>query len=252
MIELNAIEYNLNDLKMKIITLGKEDHHDCLIIRNALNKYNIDEWSQFLTNICKLSRDTRHYQIDSTLVSADWWEISYDPLNSHTYAHSNTSQPFHTDNAWFQNPSPINFFIMKKQAITGGEQFIIPLDDLIDNLKLNNPELLNKLTSINVDIQKGTTDYKYRGPIINLEKKLIHWNYYRTNKENKTINNMCDEFFNYLKSSHVLDIIQTIKLNTGDALCLADVKLLHARNSYEANNKGDRVLLQSMWKLNAN
>ncbi|MFG1482365.1 TauD/TfdA family dioxygenase [Halobacteriovorax sp. HFRX-2_2] len=249
--EIDATSLEQNTLINTLKSVVEKGTTPYVIIRNATKLYNEDEWLDFLTNNCNLKRDCRQFDADSNFLLTDWWTISYNPEKDYSYAHSKTPQPFHNDNAWFQDPAEINFFIMKKQSQIGGEQKIILVNDFVNFLKENNPILLNSLLTTQVKIKKGTTDNEYNGTILNNSNGEfeMHWNYYRTDKSNSKIEQMCDDLFNLLKQLETTKIVQTVRLNTGDGLCIADMKLLHGRNSYHAERKDDRILLQSMWRL---
>ena len=78
----------------------------------------------------------------------------------------------HTDNAWFSNPFPNEFFYMEKQAINGGENMFYSLDRLIQDLYTDEPQLLDDLQNIEVVISKGNDDVFNKTTIIK-NKKFI-------------------------------------------------------------------------------
>lgn len=189
---------------------------------------------------------------DPQMAPADWWEISYQPDKATAYAYSNTRQPLHTDNAWFADPAEINFFIMQKQAVTGGEQTIYPLSRLIEDLSREEPALLSDLTSVVVTIKKGDNDYFNRTPIIARgAEDRIYWNFYRTEKPTVEIGAMCDAFFKYLERKEGTASVEKIRCESGDCLSFNDLKMLHGRTAFAAAAPRDRVFLHSMWKLPA-
>jgi hypothetical protein len=187
---------------------------------------------------------------DPEMTPADWWEISYQPDKATAYAYSNTRQPLHTDNAWFADPAEINFFIMQKQAVQGGEQTVYPLSRLIDDLSTEEPTLFRDLTSVRVTIKKGENDYFNQTPVIQLSgEPRVYWNFYRTERPTAEISRMCDAFFAFLEKKESTASVEKIRCDSGDCLSFNDLRMLHGRTAFVATKARDRVLLHSMWKL---
>jgi alpha-ketoglutarate-dependent taurine dioxygenase len=263
--------------------LSLRDSEDVLVVKRGGLKIPKEEWIRLLENRFGLIADRRHFtpkwaaddakrmerelaegrasggstaaqvaEKERQMAPADWWEISYQPDKAQAYAYSKTRQPLHTDNAWFADPAEINFFIMRKQAVAGGEQTIYPLSRLIEDLSREDPGLFRDLTSVPVTIRKGDNDYYNRTPIIALANTpRVYWNYYRTEKPTPEINAMCEAFFGYLEGKEATPSVEKIRCATGDCLSFNDLKMLHGRTAFVANEPRDRVLLHSMWKLAA-
>ncbi|ALS99057.1 hypothetical protein AT746_12815 [Lacimicrobium alkaliphilum] len=156
----------------------------------------------------------------------------------------------HTDNAWFADPAEINFFVMQKQAESGGEQTIYPLSRLQEDLLAENRSLYEDLISIPVTIQKGDDEYQNHTPIIvEHTQPRIFWNYYRTLRDNKDIDNMCEQFFRFLEKKESSSSVIKLRAESGDCFAFNDSRLLHGRLAFNAQKPRDRVLYQSMWKL---
>lgn len=223
---------------------------DVVVFRQGTRGVNKERWIAVLESECGLKIDRRHFDFKSKLTIADWWEISNQPEHETAYTYSKTPQPLHTDNAWFSDPAEINFFIMARQALTGGEQTIYPLTRLLEDLAKDEPGLLNDLTSIEVIIKKGDHDLFNKTTIIRLKPDpVIFWNYYRTEKSKPEVTAMCEAFFKYLAGRLKTTSVQKMRCETGDCFSFNDLKMLHGRTGFEAVNARDRVLLQSMWKL---
>lgn len=211
---------------------------------------SLKRWADFLRTDCNLSLDTRQYAFDEKLELADWWEISNQPDKASSYAHSTTPQPFHNDNAWFADPAEINFFVMAKQAVSGGDQLIYPVSRIIEDLERIDPALLRDLVSTPVVIKKGDADYQNETPILVLDDGgRIYWNFYRTLKTDAFVKDLCDRFFTFLKAQEASDSVFPLHCESGDSLAFNDQRLLHARTAFEAHLPRDRVLYQSMWRL---
>ncbi|MCW8090349.1 TauD/TfdA family dioxygenase [Alteromonas sp. ASW11-130] len=242
--------YDVNELEEEIYALQQKGH--VLHLKAGSAAHNSTDWYNYLSSLSFLSPDRRHFDEGNKLNERDWWEIKYDPTNEHTYAYSKTAQPFHTDNAWFANPPEINFFFLQKQAKSGGQQRIYPIQRLIDDLNYYEPGLLNDLTQVEVVIRKGEELKGHKTRILNRLKNgtyKIYWNYYRVIRSSDAIDNMCNAFFRFLDSQINSSSVESIPSETGDAFCFNDSLLLHARDAFEAHHKGDRILLQSMWSI---
>lgn len=284
---LREFKFKAADLDMlRQALLSLRDSEDVIVLRQGASQVSKEEWIPLIERKIGLVADRRHFTpkwaaddakrmaleqaqatalrmapgnggqsttvaaTDPQMAPADWWEISYQPDKALAYAYSNTRQPLHTDNAWFVDPAEINFFIMQKQAVTGGEQTIYPLSRLIDDLRADSPELLSDLASVVVTIKKGDNDYFNRTPIISMaDEKRIYWNFYRTEKPTAEIAAMCDAFFKYLERREGTSSVEKIRCESGDCLSFNDLKMLHGRTAFAATAPGDRVFLHSMWKL---
>lgn len=237
----------LDGIKDAILSLRNSE--EPLFLKGGRKRFSPSDWLSLLLGF-GLQIDRRHYFSNEKLEFSDWWEISYQPDKATSYAHSNTRQPFHTDNAWFSDPAELNFFIMEKQSVSGGENLIYRLSRLINDLSSEEPGLLRDLSSIEVTIKKGDGTYFNKTPIINLSgDPQIFWNYYRTEKSDPEISKMCEAFFNYLEKKEASSSVEFKRSETGDCFCFNDLKMLHSRRPFEATQPRERILLQSMWKL---
>lgn len=237
---------NFGEIKTLINETAKGNK--VLVIKQLLKSFStLKNFQNFIKDELSYSLDRRHYDFLSNSSLSDWWTIKYDPERDTSYTYSKTKQPLHTDNAWFSNPSQMNFFYMDKQAINGGENMFYSLDRLIQDLYADEPQLLDDLQNIEVVISKGNDEVFNKTTII--KNKKIYWNFYRTNKADKEIKNMCNYFFKYLHKKELSKSVEVYRSETDDAFCFNDLTLLHGRLSYEAKNKNDRVLHQSMWNI---
>ena len=221
---------------------------EILVIKNAINYFTLNEWERYIKIRLGLTNDQRHYDIDKNLVISKWWQIVYDPSKDTSYTYSKTKQPLHNDNAWFSDPAEINFFYMEKQARRGGENIFYPISRLCEDLIKEEPQLYDDLKNVIVTIKKGN-EYSNKTTIINKDNTKIFWNYYRTTKNSKKIERMCNHFFEFLKKKEFSNSVVKYKAETGDIFCFNDLSTLHGRLEFDANYKGDRSLYQSMWKI---
>lgn len=247
--EIHLDDADLDQVASAILAL--KDSDDALVIRTGRKQLlTRQDWSRLLEERCCLTLDTRQYSYEEKLVLEPWWEISNQPDKATSYAYSTTPQPFHNDNAWFADPAEINFFVMEKQAVSGGEQLVYPVSRLINDLQAMDPSLLNDLTSTAVTIRKGGDDYQNVTPIITLaDGGRVYWNYYRTVKTDPFVNSMCERFFTFLGQQESSSSVYSVRCNSGDSLAFNDQRLLHARSAFVAHQPRDRILYQSMWRL---
>lgn len=247
--EIYLEETDLSEVTKAILALEHSD--EALVVRQGLRR-QIDRntWFKLLKEQCHLTLDMRHYSFDEEIALDYWWEISNQPNKAKSYAYSTTPQPFHNDNAWFADPAEINVFFMEKQASSGGEQLIYPVSRLIEDLRGLSLALFDDLTTIPVTIRKGGDDYQNVTPIITLDDGgRVYWNYYRTVKTDPIVNDLCERFFVFLKKQENSNSVYSVRCESGDSLAFNDQRLLHARNSFVADQPRDRVLYQSMWRL---
>lgn len=219
------------------------------LIRKLIDeKYDLQNLEQDLLQ-CNLRNVNEHVDWDEKHINTYWFEITNKLERSNLYTHSTTRQPFHTDNAWFSSPPEINIFVMLRQAKIGGEQVFLEVKDLIKDLTLRRPKLLQELVETPVIISKGTkeitTNYT---SIIKLDSTpRIYWNYYRTQRSNPQVEHLIEQFFAYLEEIWSTSLVTKVKMQPGDVLIFNDSKSLHGRESFQATYDGERSLLQAMF-----
>ena len=233
-----------------------------LVLRGGLDFMPVQDWEAFLEKDMGWTMDKRHFKKDpnaedkvESMYSHDmhWWEVSYQPELATSYAFSKTRQPLHTDYAWYRNGAQINFDIMKKQAKSGGEQVFYPLSRIMSDLQAREPQLLNDLMSTTVKIGKGADEPPNVTSIITTksvdgrDEHRIYWNYYRTDKSDKDVDDMCEAFFAFLEGQRETSSVGRNRCNSGDCFSLHDARQLHGREAFEATEPFERILLQSGW-----
>lgn len=225
---------------------------EVVIFRQGRTHLSAERWIEVLKQECGLIQDRRHFNADSEINLADWWEVVFLPENQTTYANAKSPQPLHTDNSWFGQAAELNFFIMDRQARSGGEQTIYPASRLVEDLGALNPGLLHDLSNVQVTIGKGEHDDFNNTTIIKFvdgQPKLA-WNYYRVFRDSAEIDSMCEAFFQFLDQQvQGSSSVEKIRLDSGDCMSFNDLHLLHGRTAFEAELPRERVLMHSMWKL---
>lgn len=183
-----------------------------------------------------------------------WLEIRYDAdiPDMAAYRHSKNAQPLHTDGA-YSTPCPdIMIFYSINKAPEGGATTFIDGPVLLDFMKENAPELLDRiLNSDKLHYSKAEKSRKQR--IIEIDNKgeiTFNFNYYcldaSESDEHKKLNKDFFDFLQlYVAHSHMA---QKVVLNPGEAVLWWDDKVLHGRTSYGAKKTNDRFI----WKTGFN
>ena len=248
--DFNALRADY-ELAVRAIDAIKESDQ-IAVFRGGLAFQTPSEWLKFMRDRCALQHDTRHFGFSEDLQHSDWWEISNQPEKESSYAYSTTPQPFHTDNGWFARPPEINFFIMQRQAPSGGQQMVYHVGDLVADLTREDPALLDDLASVRVRIQKGDTGEYNDTTIlrdIDSDAPKVFWNYYRTVRSSDRIDHLCERFFTFLRAHEYAPSVYELHMRDGDCFLFNDTRILHGRRAFVASQPRERVLLQSMWKI---
>lgn len=169
-----------------------------------------------------------------------WVDIGFDPDKQQYYRHSKNFQPFHNDAAYVPNAPEIAFFYCEKQAPSGGESIFLDATDLIYLATRSDPDLLEKLETVDVEFRKGD---RFRDkPIVTYDNKgpLLNWIESRVVAPNK----FTKEFSSFLMDCYQGNCHYTVSLKPGDAVFFHDERVFHGRKSFSAEKKGDRLL----WK----
>lgn len=182
-----------------------------------------------------------------------WLEIRYDAdiPDLAAYRHSKNAQPLHTDESYIADPADIMLFYSINKAVKGGATTFIDGPVLLEYLKENNSELLEKLMSTDVRYRKAGEERTEK--IIEIkEDGLIHFNfnYYcvdpNETEANRALNKEFFDFLqNYVAHSHM---IEQVTLNPGEAVLWWDELVLHGRTSYDVKKTNDRFIWKTGFK----
>jgi alpha-ketoglutarate-dependent taurine dioxygenase len=178
-----------------------------------------------------------------------WTDIRYDKSKEHTFRHSNTRQPLHTDAAYASFDLDVNFFFCLENAEIGGATTFVDADSIIYILSKYEPELYERIQKTEIKFGKGQDQRKTR-KIIYKDGSVfkLNWNYYRVSPENTDeAKVLCEDFHNFLETRIVAAGLQTpVALKVGDGLFFHDTTILHGRNSFY----GDRCLIKGGFNFN--
>jgi alpha-ketoglutarate-dependent taurine dioxygenase len=175
-----------------------------------------------------------------------WLEIRYDPAVANAYRYSRNAQPLHTDGSYLGNAPDVMFFYCVRQAAAGGATTFIDSQDLIDLVGREDAGLFRALRETPVKFSKAG-DEKTR-PILGEDAfgPQLTWNYYCMDpNERPEVKDLVERFHSFLEGRIVgEERTMPIRLRPGEAVFFQDERLLHGRNAFSAQEKGDRF----MWK----
>lgn len=231
--------------------------------RETLKKYkvvkltnvpkNID-YKEFYSNLVDKLGEILNVDEDIKTGNANslerWTDVRYDKEKSFTFRHANVRQPLHTDAAYMNFEMDINFFFCTENAEIGGATTFIDSDDLFYILGKYEPELFEKLKTMEVVFAKGEDQSKKR-KVIDIDKRgvKLNWNYFRVLPENnsKEVMEMSEEFHKFLENKIVAGgLLTEVYLKPGEAAFFQDDRILHGRNAFY----GNRTLIKGGFNFN--
>ncbi len=175
-----------------------------------------------------------------------WLDVRFDPQRQHTFRHSCTAQPLHTDGAYDRDPADIIFFFCERQAPANGETLFLDALELVFLLEREDPKLLEQLRARPVTFSKGDGGRKEATVIADgAESPVLCWNYYRTEARDGEERASIERFRSFLEERVVAaGRGLSIRLEPGEAVFFHDARTLHGRRAFEAKRLDDRLL----WK----
>ena len=219
-------------------------------IRANLSKSDIrDYYENFARKIGELkflAEDVSLGDREKQRANKIWMEVRYDSSIKDAYRHSSNPQPLHTDGSYISNYPNSTLMCCVSNSAIGGETTFLNVKELVQILKMKNPELLEFLLTTKV-LHERSGDRKNK-KILEFKngKYNINFNYYCISKKNsKKIFENVNFFFNLLNNSkEIKETTMAIKLNVGDAIFWKDSEVLHGRNGFYPTKTSDRFL----WK----
>lgn len=181
-----------------------------------------------------------------------WLEIRYDAdvPDLAAYRHSKNAQPLHTDESYISDPADVMLFYCVNKAEEGGATTFIDGPVLINYMKENFPDLLDRLLNTTVKFRKAEETRESK--IIYEKNGQIHFNYNYycidpdESEENKTLNKDFFEFLqNYIAYSYMT---KQVFLNPGEGVLWWDELVLHGRTSFAAQKTNDRFIWKTGFK----
>ena len=251
MIKQYNIKKNLNKkLANSIIKAWMIEDNKIFHIKSNIKKENIRSFYEKIGNkigkFKMLAEDVNLGDRNNQKANKIWMDVRYDSRINDAYRHSSNPQPLHTDGSY--NPKFPNSTLMCciSNSAKGGQTIFLDIKKLINNLKIDQPGMLQYLLSNEIIHERS--GYKSKKKILYIENKTlkVNFNYFCISKKNsKKSLKMVDKFFKYLNNSKKIkkNIIE-VKLSSGDAVFWKDSEILHGRNSFIPKKDSDRFL----WK----
>jgi alpha-ketoglutarate-dependent taurine dioxygenase len=202
-----------------------------------------------------LAEDATIGDRDAQRTGSYWAEVRFDPSIPNAYRHSANAQPLHTDGSYISNtgvsetsPTAIGTGLLGCVAMpaNGGATTFIDAVDLVEVLREEDPELLDRLQSMELPHARSGDRrvekvIRYHGDI-----PLVNWNYYCVDPEvGEEAQKLRADFFAFLQSSPgVAERLKRVKLSPGDAVLWKDDQVLHGRDAFDP----EKISARFLWK----
>lgn len=183
------------------------------------------------------------------MTGSRWIEISYDPAMPDRYRTAKVHQPLHTDASYLDHKESVTYFFCESQAPLGGATTFLDTDTLFKAMELDNEAgLQERLQTIEVRFTKGGSSVKR--PILIEDSKgvSLNFNYYCLDSDNtEEAKKLVEDFHRFLETRvRPAGLDMPVCLQPRDAVFFHDYRLLHGRNAYFANAKGQRCLVKGV------
>lgn len=178
-----------------------------------------------------------------------WTDVRYDPARAHSFRHSKTAQPPHTDGAYEADSGNVVFFACHAHAPSGGETYFIGADEIARVAEAEAPALFGQLVTLPVRFGKLNTRQRER-PVLSRDADgwSIDWNYFRVVTDGQPeVARLRETFHRFLQERFVVtDACTPVRLLAGECLLFHDQRVLHGRRAFDAELQSERLI----WKCN--
>lgn len=255
MIETFKIDLNFNTSDIRSIlnswsnTKTKIIHLQSDMLSENVRKFYEDIGNK-IGKFCRFAEDANINDRNSQRTNNIWMEVRYDSKINDAYRHSSNPQPFHTDGSYIKDYPNATLMCCVSNSAIGGETTFLLVEDLIETLEKENPDLLNFVMTTEVLHERSGDERKKKILELSHDKYIVNWNYYCVSKNNNTSTlKIIEMFFNFLnKSEMIKEKTKSVKLVPGDAVFWKDSEILHGRNGFVPKKESDRFL----WKCAIN
>ena len=164
----------------------------------------------------------------------------------YSVAHTSKEIPPHNDFASYKSQPSIQILHMLENECEGGDSIIVDGWEVVEDLRKDNPEYFNILKEFNVPFRQfDENNETYTvAPMINCSSDGSLESFRFSNHLMQMINPSREGVKNFYKafheaSSRVLDskYRSTFRLNAGEALIVASLRVLHGRESFVPSGK---------------
>lgn len=192
--------------------------------------------------------DAAEDYVDGAPTGNRWSEIRYKSTvpDDVAFRHSRNAQPLHTDASYVSSAPQVMLFYCVHAAPSGGETVFVSGRRLVDELTKTRPDLLERLTSVDVRYEKAG-DARHRPIIVIGDDGLVdlNYNYFcAPGDQDEAAVGLNQDFLDYLQAELPEDLILPVGLQPGEAVAWWDERVLHGRNAFEATRTDDRLI----WK----
>lgn len=182
------------------------------------------------------------------------WQVQDKPM-ANNVAYTSGELSLHTDYPALHHPPGVQFLHCVRQADEGGESEVVDGFHMAEQLRREDPEAFNTLSSLRVDFTDSGADYcdfsvQSKNHIIDVDSsgRVVRINY-----NNATRDSVLDlplhqvqPFYSSLKSFVELlsrpENVFTYRMEPGDVVTFDNWRLLHGRKSYRSGGQNLRHL----------
>ena len=174
-----------------------------------------------------------------------WSDVEFDPTAQNFFRYSSSPQPLHTDGSYISGPPEIVFLICHRAAPAGGATVFVDGEDLLGILHREAPDLLQALTQTSLRFEKGSSVVEAPFLVRKRDELILRWNYYALDRNLPAdIRKLTARLHLALLSLMTQRRTLSHLLQPGEAVFFSDARVLHGREAFVAQHRGDRCL----WK----
>ncbi|XP_065123739.1 gamma-butyrobetaine dioxygenase [Paramisgurnus dabryanus] len=176
------------------------------------------------------------------------WQVQ-DKAMANNVAYTSGKLSLHTDYPALHHPPGVQFLHCIRQAEQGGESEVVDGFHMAEQLRMEDPEAFNILSSVRVDFTDSGADYcdfsvqsKHHIIDVDTEGRVVRINYNNATRDSvlDLPLNQVQPFYSSLKA--FVDLLSrpenvfTYKMKPGDLVTFDNWRLLHGRKSYVSHS----------------
>lgn len=174
-------------------------------------------------------------------------EIKDDP-DSNAFTSSALIQ--HMDMPTRENPPGLQFLFCRQNTTTGGEGVYVDAFKVAEDLRVEEPEIFEALTSINWEFRNKskTSDYRATGPVIGLDEdghpndvRVTAWLRAPLKAPPEVVDQAYRSVRQFMRRTESPEYQMIIEYRPGDLLAFDNRRALHGRRGYDAKG-GERYI----------
>lgn len=174
-----------------------------------------------------------------------WSDVEFNPAAQNFFRYSSSAQPLHTDGSYISEPPEFVFLICHRAAPIGGATVFVDGDDLFAILDQEAPELLQALLRTPLRFAKGNGVVEAPFLLLERDELILRWNYYALDRNLPTdVRELAVHLHSLLLDLMTQRRTRRYLLQPGEAVFFSDARVLHGREAFVAQRRGERCL----WK----